>query len=179
MRAVLRALLLACLTVGAGYSLLFMLYQIVPVNFGYWFFAVMPIPTFRLGYYPLYFLIFLVSAAVMTCVNVTFAYSDGRETKAGIAKQYLVPLAVAIGGVAAVMAVFYITLRANGHTTLLPFKSLDSVTLGSTYPVIPNYMVASLVSTAVYRKTKNTYLVMFLTALLLAALTICTNSFSI
>jgi len=106
-------------------------------------------------------------------------YSGSKDTKAGILKQYLVPMAITIGGVAIVMLIFYITLRVNGHTTLMPKKALDSVTLGDTYPLVPNFMVASLVSTAIYRKTKNTYLAAFVTALIVTALTICTNSFSI
>jgi hypothetical protein len=112
-------------------------------------------------------------------VNTTFAFSDSKETVGGVIKQYLVPMAVAIGAVAVIMLTFYITLRVNGHTTLLPQKALNSVTLGDSYPVIPNFMVASLVSTAIYRKTKNTYLAAFVSALILTALTICPNSFSI
>lgn len=174
-----KALLLALLVVGAGYTLIYLIYQMVPVEFGFWFFGIKPIPVFRLKYLPLYFLLFLVASVISTMVNTTFAYAGANETKGGILKQYLVPFVVSIGGVALVMIIFYLTLRFNGHTTLLPQKALDSVTLGSTYPVIPNYMVASFVNTAIYRRTKNTYLAIFLTALLLAALTICPNAYSI
>ena len=176
---VLKSLLLALIVVGSGYLIVYLIYQLIPVEFGYWFFAIKPVPALRLKYFPIYFLFFAVSALVLTMVNTTFTYSGSKETKAGILKQYIVPMAVTIGGVAIVMFIFYITLRVNGHTTLMPKKALDSVTLGDTYPLIPNFMVASLVSTAIYRKTRNTYLVSFITALIITALTICANSFSI
>lgn len=177
---VLKALYFALLVFGAGYTLVYLIYTMVPVEMGYWFFAIKPIPVLRLKYLPIYFLVFLVATFSMTVINTTFAYSgEGGDTGLGVLKQYLVPLAVSIGGVAVIMLVFHLTLKINGYTTLLPMKALDSVTLGDSYPVIPNFMVASLVNTAIYRKTKNTYVAMFLTALLLAALTICPNSFSI
>jgi len=176
---VLKSLLLALMVVGSGYIIVYLIYHIVPVEFGYWFFGIKPIPMLRVKYFPIYFLFFLVSALILTMVNITFTYSGSEETKAGILKQYIVPMAVTIGGLAVVMFIFYITLRVSGHTTLMPKKALDSVTLGDSYPLIPNFMVASLVSTGIYRKTRNTYLAAFVTALIITALTICTNSFSI
>ena len=176
---VLKALYLSFIVVAVGYTMVYLIYTVVPVEFGYWFFGIKPVPVLRLKYTPIYFAFFLVSSTVMTMVNTTFAYSGTSETKASVLKQYLVPLAVSIGGVAIIMMVFYTTLRVNGYTTLMPNKALDAVTLGSNYPVIPNYMVASLVNTAIYRKTKNTYVAIFLTAMLLAVLTVCPNAFSI
>lgn len=176
---VLKAFYLAFLVFAAGYALVYLIYTIVPVEMGYWFFAIKPVPVLRIKYLPVYFLVFLVSTAVSTMVNTTFAYSGESETKAGVIKQYLLPLVVSIGGVAVIMLAFYLTLRINGYTTILPMKDLNSVTLGDSFPVVPNFMVASLVNTAIYRKTKNTYVAMFLTAMILAALTVCPNSFSI
>jgi hypothetical protein len=176
---VLKSLLLALIVVGIGYVLVNLIYQIVPIEFGYWLFAIKPIPALRLEYFPIYFLFFTISALILTMVNTTFAYSGSTETKVGILKQYLVPMAVAIGGVALVIFIFYITLRITGHTTLYPKNDLWSVTLGTSYQLIPNFMVASLVSTGIYRKTKNTYLAAFVTAFILTALTICQNSFSL
>lgn len=180
-------------TIGFAVSVIFCVYFIVnlcyglfKIDFRFWQFGIMPISLTRLGFIWGYLISYLIVFAVLNLITISFvgADSDNNGT-VGAIKQYSTGWLVGVGGLTLLMLIYYIGLKTtnyppfffgyapfpNGHPNALSY-SIKLTTL------VPTFTFASILNTALYRKTKNIYVGTFVAALLVAMIVVSVNAFS-
>ncbi len=178
---------------GFAVAVVFVIYLVVNICYGmfnidfrFWIFGIKPMSANRLPYIFGYLLMFLFAFGVLNTVSISFAsLSADDKSKWGVFKQYATSWLVGAGGFTIVLLIYYFGLRANHYPPFFvgygPFPGghpnalVYSIKL---IAVVPQFTIASIVNTALYRKTKNIYVGWFVSALLLAAIAITFNAFS-
>ncbi|WP_343250503.1 alpha/beta hydrolase [Diplocloster hominis] len=176
---ILKSFLLALCIVAVSYLLVDVIYAVIPLEFRYWIFGFKSIGMSKLPYLPLYFLLFLVFAAVSTMTSTAFAYSCEGTGILSTVKQYGFALLGSIGGTGVLFLIYYFGLRITKYPPLFIGNHPNSIVLNDAmFYVVPSFAIVSIINTTLYRKTKNAYLSCFLSAFFLALLTIAGQGFT-
>ena len=161
-------------------------YNIFKIDFHYWLFGIMPITMKRFSYILPYLLSFIVVFGVLNVIGYTLVgYSTENKGKWAVFGQYALNWLIGVGGFALLLAIYVIVLKVtnyppffyayppfvNGHPNSLVF-SMKLIAM------VPSFTFASILNTAINRKTKNVYAGWFAAAIMITMLVVTTNAFA-
>lgn len=173
------ALLVVCV-LSIAYVFVHAAFALWELDLRWWRFGIKPLTPLRLQYVPQYLLLYLVFCGINTMTNAVFARTNSaREGKWAVAKQYLVSWLTSTAAIFVVMVIYYGGLRLNHYPPLFVFGHPNSLSLnGNTVVMVPLFTMSTLVNTTLYRKTHNTYISWFLSALLLTLFNVAAQGFT-
>lgn len=163
-----------------AYMLINFCYAKFKIDFRFWQFGIMPITLKRFSCIFGYLLCYLFAFGVMNTVSIAFAGIGSNGGKAGVIKQYLLGWLIGAGGYTFLMIFYYTGLKINHYPpfiSVLPiFSQIFSM---KTTCLVPTFTILSVINTALYRKTKNTYVGWFTAAIFAAMILISSNAFAV
>lgn len=142
-----KALLLACLTVGAAYGILFITNYFFGTDYRFWVLAMKTFGPDKL----LYALAYLPAFAVFYLVNSIAVNGNNRVEGWKEWKILLLSCVSNILGLVVLIAIQYVSLVANGSTV---FNSMRIVNL---FPLLVLIPAATLISRQYFKETGNIY----------------------
>lgn len=185
-RLVLRAAVFAISVIACIYLVVNLCYGMFKLDFRFWQFGIMPITLERIQFIWGYLISYLLVFAVMNIVTISFIGAGANFSgKRGAAKQYALAWIIGACGLAILMLIYYIGLKTtqyppfffgygtfpNGHPNTLSL----SIKLTA---LVPTFTFASMLNTAVFRRTKNIYAATFAAALMVAMMVVSVNMFA-
>lgn len=165
---VVAGLLVAVITVIAGYACLFLVDAIFKVDFRIWTFAV---KTFELSaipaalkYMPFFFIYYLVAGSA--CISNT------NTEKLQGAWGYVLAALTNMGGILVWLVLQYGMLFTTG-SALYPSAALDGILLMA---LVPTLAVASCITRLLYKKTGNVWTAAFFNTILMTMMTVANTT---
>ncbi|MCB2210005.1 alpha/beta hydrolase [bacterium] len=183
---IVRALFLAIAVIFSVYFVVNFCYNIFKIDFRIGQFGIMPITLKRFGYIWPYMVSFIAVFGVINVLGYTLiGYSTEKKGKLGIFWQYALNWLIGVGGFALLLIIYLVILKitnyppfflpyppfVNGHPNALVL-SMKLVTM------VPAFTFASILNTAINRKTKTIYAGWFTAAMFIAMLVVTTNAFT-
>lgn len=183
---ILRSALLGVVLIGAVYLIVNFCYAAFKIDFRFWQFGIMPVVLKRFKFLLGYLLCYIFAFGVTNTVSIAFADIGAGTGKWSAVKQYLLGWLIGAGGYTAILIIYYVGLKTTrtppfffgappfltGHPNSLVFSM-------KTTCLVPTFTILSVINTALYRKTKNTYVGWFTAAILAAMILITTNAFAV
>ena len=185
-RQIANAFLYAVAVVFCVYFVVNLCYSMFKIDFRFWQFGIMPITLKRFSYIWAYLLSFIAVFGVLNVIGYTLVgYSTDSNGKYAALKQYALNWLVGVGGFAILLVAYFTILKIthyppffigyppflNGHPNALVY-SMKLITM------VPSFTFASILNTAINRKTQNIYAGFFTAALFIAMLVVTTNAFT-
>jgi pimeloyl-ACP methyl ester carboxylesterase len=144
---VVRAALLALLTVSVGYTVVVLLYSFFLVDLRYWFVAFRPLQPAQLGA----FLAYLVPFSLFFLVVLRALHANLAVAGHSTARQYLVNLVALAGGFVVFLAVQYGLLFGAGQMT--SFFMNDALRTIIAINFVPLMAIVAVIATFTWRRT--------------------------
>ncbi len=185
-KKILRSLVFGIAVIFSVYFVVNLCFNIFKIDFRFWQFGIMPITLKRFSHILPYLLSFIVVFGVLNVIGYTLVgYSTENKGKWAVLGQYALNWLVGVGGFALLFAIYIIVLKVtnyppffyayppfvNGHPNSLVF-SMKLITM------VPSFTFASILNTAINRKTQNVYAGWFAAAIFIAMLVVTTNAFA-
>lgn len=183
---ILSAFGLAIAVIFCVYFVINLCYDIYKIDFRFWMFGIMPITLNRFSYIWAYLLSFIVIFGILNVIGYSLiGYSTENKGKLAVFTQYALNWLIGVGGFTLLLVIYFIVLKithyppfffayppfANGHPNALVY-SMKLITM------VPTFTFASILNTAINRKTQNIYAGWFAAATFIAMLVVTTNAFT-
>ena len=185
-KKVLLSLIFGIAVVFIVYFVVNLCFNIFKIDFRFWQFGVMPITMKRFSHILPYMLSFIIVFGVLNVIGYTlFGNTSENEKKLGVFGQYALNWLIGVGGFALLLAIYNIGLKATIYPPFFyaypPFVNghPNSIVLSmKLFTMVPSFTFASILNTAINRKTKNVYAGFFAAAIMIAMLVVTTNAFT-